>query len=145
MKLAYNEDDNTYYVSSARPQSPQRGGWDGDGTPPLTPCLPLCRPHPTGPVLSLICPKSHVFFPLLQAMKVLSKKKLMRQAGFPRKWRKSFRVGDALGTPGARSQPDTPSLPFPQAARRPAGPKLPPRAACSPKGPSNRSTRRSPS
>lgn len=89
VKLAYNEDDNTYYVSCARPLSPQRVGGmaEGDRSPLLTSSVlaPSCQP-----CFILDLPQIPCFFPLLQAMKVLSKKKLMRQAGFPRKWPKAL-------------------------------------------------------
>lgn len=54
MKLAYNEDDNTYYVSSA--WSSWWGGWDEDGSPraeflpapiPPAPFQPWIAPNPT--------------------------------------------------------------------------------------------------
>lgn len=82
--------------------------------------------------------------PFFQAMKVLSKKKLMRQAGFPRKWHPVARQLRGRGHGGLGAIP-TPFLPFLQAARRPVGPKAPQRAACSPRGPSSRSTRKLPS
>lgn len=125
MKLAYNEDDNTYYVSSA--WSSWWGRWDGGGSPLLNSC-----PAPSHRLrFALELPQTPLCSPLSQAMKVLSKKKLMRQAGFPRKWHQSFRVGDAWGTSGG-----VPTIfAFPAGRPPPRGAKAASEGCVQPKGP----------
>lgn len=67
-------------------------------------------------------------------MKVLSKKKLMRQAGFPRKWQRAFWGGGYFGDPGGLFPAGHISA-FPTGRPPPRGAKAASEGCLQPRGP----------